>query len=331
MNYWKTIVLSVVTVLALTACGGSSSPATNTEWTDAIKDAQLYCDVSEVNISSNSITANVKCNDEDGITEASVRIKDNSDSMQHILLKDNSKSIDTDIVFNGLEENTTYTLQASVFSLNAKIDTIEKHDFETYITTKLLETPPIIGTLEDQLLENEEELNYTLPITQTDGDIATVEVLGLPTGFSYDDATRTITGSSTTAWTTEVTVEATDDDGTTTKSFRIIVNELENEAPTLNLNVTLDWTEWTMHSDTEYTQQTDDAIIFDATKSTDDWEIVKLIITSDLKWELYNWVNAVYKRLWIWHDYRWENEIITISVVDDKWKNTNKDITIHWK
>jgi len=190
-----------------------------------ITDTLLSCEMLRGIVSTDSIKINIKCSDTDGITEASMKIKDDDGSIEIITLDDNSTSIDSNITFLGLEDNSTYTLEANISSLNAQLDEFESQVFEANITTEaiiILETPPIIE-LENQTLENKELLEYILPITQTDGDIVSIVVSGLPKGFLYYDFEKMIKGKSSIAWTTTVTVEATDNDGTTTKTFDITV------------------------------------------------------------------------------------------------------------
>lgn len=102
------------------------------------------------------------------------------------------------------------------------------------------ETPPKIWTLTNQVLNNGESLDYTIPITETDWDKATVTVTGLPSGFTFDAWTNKITWSSTTAWISTITVKATDNDGSVTKTFTIEVKEAVNTAPVIN-QTTFDW------------------------------------------------------------------------------------------
>lgn len=253
MKLWKLIALSTITALALWA-----------------SDTPLLCHIKHSNLSTESISTHIACSDNDGIFDASVQLKSDDDTIT--ALSHTWNSIDETLTFQGLSPNTSYTVQTHISSMDRDKEQAIASTFESTVSTKSHETrslsksvspetiasltvivsfllsdtkelipntsPPIIGTLTNQVLENNETLNYQLPITQTDGDTATVTVLGLPTGFSYDSATRTIIGQSTVEQTdTVVTVEAEDKDGKVVKSFMISVEELPVLIPSFSLTL----------------------------------------------------------------------------------------------
>ena len=100
---------------------------------------------------------------------------------------------------------------------------------------------PIIDELEDKSVYVGDNFSYDLSdkVSDPDGDPVTISVSGLPSGFTYNESTKTITSSPVTAneGTYTVTVSATDDPSshggeaqTVTKTFNIIVKYQTIEA-----------------------------------------------------------------------------------------------------
>lgn len=150
------------------------------------------------------------------------------------------------------------------------------------------ETPPKIWTLTNQVLNNGESLDYTIPVTETDWDTPTVTVTGLPSGFTFDAWTNKITWSSTTAWISTITVKATDNDGSVTKTFTIEVKEAVNTAPVLD-SVSVSWNTLISYWNNNYSISKDinHEITFKANWTDQDGDSLQIVIN----WIVYSWTS----------------------------------------
>ncbi|WP_043361989.1 putative Ig domain-containing protein [Belnapia sp. F-4-1] len=93
--------------------------------------------------------------------------------------------------------------------------------------------PVVADDIADQTGQVGEALSFVLPtgtFTDPDGDALAFTLTGLPQGVTYDAATRTLSGTPTTAGTYQLTVTATDTAGATaTDTFALIISAEEEE------------------------------------------------------------------------------------------------------
>lgn len=340
MKYWNTITLSMITIMTLTACGGGgTNPIDNTktaitdtnssnEWnlttpnennttkkeenniTTSITDTLLSCEMLRGIVSTDSIEINIKCRDTDGMTEASMKIKDDDGSIEIITLDDNSTSIDSNITFLGLEANSTYTIEANITSLNAKTDEIESQVFEKNVTTNAIiildNTPPIIS------LNGDNNLSLTVGDTYTElGASASDDVDGDISVGTVIDSSEVDTS---TVWIYTVKYNVDDSSNNVATEVKRTVNvvkadtspeniAIENQtdlelSTTIDFNATITWinaktdiqiNNWTFVDEdgndlgTKITVQNNDKIYFQATTSSENDDTVEVSI-KDPKW-----------------------------------------------
>ena len=285
MYRWTAITLSVIAILTLSACGGWGSTPSNTDIkesniskpldntpiddtnistpiddtndtvtdnTNSLIDIPLSCSISEVNVTIDSFIANIKCEDKDGINSATAKIKSDNDTTQAITLADDATNFDENITFVGLDNNTTYTIEASISSSDGKLEALSTQKFDYNITTLTaiidtaqIEKPiPIIDTQAPTLSSTSQTFTSTVgeeiileTVTASDNIDSIVTVV--QSGDSVDNNT---------VGTYEVVYTATDTAWNSSSiTHTYIVNEVsDTEAPVLNsTNKNFTTTVWT--------------------------------------------------------------------------------------
>ena len=236
--------------LTVQAAAGGSSATDSIEITDdetASTGITLSADPHEVSEDADetavtiTATLNGKVLDADAIVTVSIdsgsdaaRDEDYSASFPNgPTIKIAKDSIDGSVVLNltpvadGTDEgNESITLHGAIASLNDGTGTITLTDAE--LTAKP-EVDPLAFAEGAMIDDIEVTVNtaldaVTLPeATGGEGDIS-YAAAGLPTGVSFDDSTRTLSGSPTEEGTSEVTYTATAGDESVSLSFTITVN-----------------------------------------------------------------------------------------------------------
>ena len=124
---------------------------------------------------------------------------------------------------------TFNVLSGDIFYLAVK-DKEKKKDYNNPYNIKLtftpdLPLPPTISGIPDQNIQigNSLSINLSDYTTEPNGDPVTYAATGLPTGMSIDTSTGLITGTPTVVGTFNLTVTATDKDGSDSDSFIITV------------------------------------------------------------------------------------------------------------
>ena len=144
-------------------------------------------------------------------------------------------------VAGSLDHETTgsYTLTVRA-TAGAKSD-----DATVTVTVTDVNEAPVLGAIADQDVTEDAAIT-PIQVTVTDpdqGDSATVTVTALPAGLTYNPSTRRIGGTPTVPGSSAVTVTATDGDLTASRTFTIVVANVNDKpviAPVSDRNATED-------------------------------------------------------------------------------------------
>ena len=331
MYRWTAITLSVIAILALSACGGWGSTADNTnkedtnistpidntdiadtnistpaDNRDTLIDLALSCSISEVNITIESLIANIKCEDKDGINSATAKIKSDNGTTQAITLADGDTSFDKNITFMGLDNNTTYTIEASISSTDGKLEEILTQTVDYNITTLAIDTP--ITDTKDTQAPTLSSTSQTF--TSTVGEEIILETV---TASDNIDSIVTVVQSgdsvdNNTVGTYEVVYTATD---TAWNSSSIIhtynVTEVPNTAP-----IAIDWiVQWAGLPSQPFSM----ADFISDTQDIDSTLKINIITFPSMWTLIMNWIDWTYTMSpWkAWSDY------FEYQVEDTKW------------
>ena len=148
----------------------------------------------------------------------------------------------------GDDEIISFPVDGNIFTsgggfINFNVDTLSHQtllngisDGDRFIIAMTREedddTVPTIATISDQTGKQDSQYTtQTLPVATDGNSPYTYSVSGLPTGLTFDDSTRQISGTPTVHGTFEITYTVTDDDGDeATATFDIVV--AQNLTPT---------------------------------------------------------------------------------------------------
>ena len=122
---------------------------------------------------------------------------------------------------------------------------VKSDDATVTVTVTDVNESPVLGAIADQNVTEDAAITpIQVSVSDPDqGDSATVTVAGLPAGLTYDGGTRRIVGTPTVPGSTTVTVTATDGDLTASRTFTIVVANVNDKpviAPVSDRNATED-------------------------------------------------------------------------------------------
>ena len=137
---------------------------------------------------------------------------------------------DNKVINNGRSGSGSFSVTAGQVIYIGVKDEESQEDYNNAYNIKLtftpdLPLPPTISGIPDQNIQigNSLSINLSDYTTEPNGDPVTYAATGLPTGMSIDTSTGLITGTPTVVGTFNLTVTATDKDGSDSDSFIITV------------------------------------------------------------------------------------------------------------
>jgi len=314
MNKWLSFTFSVVTILALSACGKSGTKVEAPPVVEVQNDSNAILEPIQVlNRGYNNIYIQSRGVDEDGIDHVDFYAIHNGKVASKVSKRyDGAVEFAENINLTWLQDNTVYEVRTVCYSVNGKSKSIEKNSIKTFTKTP---NDPSNDTSEVDTQAPVITLNWPSTITLTVWDTYTEQWANV-TDNKDVGLTVSISGNvdTSTAWAYTVRYTASDNAGNTTTVIRTVnVVEAVNTAPTIT-NISYLDNNW--NSITQWDIISLSATINDEKINTVTWNVIKdwnVLQTGTGQFTGYDYT--------IWQTEYWQLNV-QLEVTDEEWLQT---------